>query len=81
MPGGNHCSKTVVNKSNKASTILKLIEMKLSKSLLQAMLIAVAAGTISSCKKPADEVKKPAKETEQTKTTAATDGCPACGMG
>ena len=54
--------------------------MKLSKSLLQAMLITVTAGVICSCEKPrADEGKKPA--TEKINNDSATDSCIACGMG
>jgi len=54
--------------------------MKLSKSLLQAMLIAVTAGTIISCEKPkVDEGKKPA--TENSKAGNEPQCCPACGMG
>ena len=54
--------------------------MKLSKTLLQAILVAVTAGAISSCEKPAaDEGKKPA--TEKPTKGSLPDGCPACGMG
>lgn len=54
--------------------------MKLSKSLLQAILVAVTAGAISSCEKPTvDEGKKPA--TENPKPGNFPEGCPMCGMG
>ena len=54
--------------------------MKLSKSLLQAMLIAITAGTIISCEKPkVDEGKKPT--TEKPKAGSEPQSCPACGMG
>ena len=59
--------------------------MKLSKSLLQAMLVAVTTGTIISCEKPTIvEGKKAALQNPKT-GTAPTDSiplcCPACGMG
>ena len=60
--------------------------MKLSKSLLSAMLVAVASGTIISCEKAVpEEGKKP--PIQNTKGGASTpegtlpEGCPACGMG
>lgn len=54
--------------------------MKLPKTLLTAMLVAVTAGTISSCEKPnADATKKTPKQ--KTETQNNTGNCPACGMG
>lgn len=54
--------------------------MKLSKSILQAMVVAVTVGTICSCEKPAaDEGKK--TSIEKSKSVNAPGGCPACGMG
>ena len=54
--------------------------MKLSKSLLQAMLVAVTAGTIISCEKPkVDDGKKPV--IEKAKPGSIPQSCPACGMG
>jgi hypothetical protein len=54
--------------------------MKLSKTLLQAMLVAVTIGTLYSCEKPAaDESKK--TSSEKSSPGAPTEGCPACGMG
>jgi len=54
--------------------------MKLSKTVLQAMIVAVTMGTISSCEKPSqEEVKKSA--TEKPKPDSEPVGCPACGMG
>ena len=62
------------------SGIHNLVNMKLSKSLLRAMLIAVTAGTIISCEKPkVDEGKKPT--TEKSQAGSEPQGCPACGMG
>ena len=59
--------------------------MKLSKSLLQAMLIAVTAGTIISCEKPKfSEGKKAILQNPKTDTIpgdSIPEGCPACGMG
>jgi hypothetical protein len=56
--------------------------MKLSKSVLQAMLVAVTAGIISSCEKPkVDDGKKPAIEKARPGSNQLPDGCPACGMG
>ncbi len=54
--------------------------MKLSKSLLQAMLIAVTASVICSCEKPpVDQKKNPT--TEKTNNGSTPDSCPGCGMG
>lgn len=54
--------------------------MKIPKSILQAMLIAVTAGAVVSCEKPKkDEVAKPA--IHNTKTDSPPVSCPACGMG
>lgn len=54
--------------------------MKLSKSILQAILVAVTAGTIISCEKASvDEGKKP--DIQNPKTGNIPEGCPACGMG
>ncbi|MEO7766982.1 MAG: hypothetical protein ABIS01_06130 [Ferruginibacter sp.] len=54
--------------------------MKISKSILQAMLVAVTAGAISSCEKPTvDDGKKPGVEKPKVNNTAGQ--CPACGMG
>ena len=57
--------------------------MKLSKSLLQAMLVAVTAGTIISCEKPAviEGKKAPLHKTGIAPTDSIPGGCPACGMG
>jgi len=54
--------------------------MKIPKTLLQTIVIAVAAGSIASCKKPVDEIKAAKEKTEKT-TPNAPESCPACGMG
>lgn len=53
--------------------------MKLSKTLLSAILIGIAVQTGSSCTKdPVDsKAKQEAKQNEKPKK----DPCPACGMG
>ena len=54
--------------------------MKLPKTLLTAMLIAVTTGTICSCEKPvADATKKSVKQ--KLETQGNTNNCPGCGMG
>jgi hypothetical protein len=59
--------------------------MKLSDSLLKAMLVAITAGTIVSCEKAeAEEIKKSATENPKSGTSPevnAPECCPACGMG
>jgi hypothetical protein len=51
--------------------------MKLSKSLLTAILIGIAVQTtVSSCTK--DKAPEPKEQKEKTNFP---DGCPACGMG
>jgi len=59
--------------------------MKLSKSLLSAIVIGIAVQTtVVSCSK--DEQAKPKKEDQankqsESKPTQYPDSCPACGMG
>ncbi|MEP6583210.1 MAG: hypothetical protein ABJA90_03040 [Ginsengibacter sp.] len=54
--------------------------MKLSKSILQAVLIAVTTGAIVSCEKlRKDELSKP--KIHKSKTDSTLVSCPACGMG
>jgi len=56
--------------------------MKISTTLLRAMLVAVTAGVISSCEKPAvDAGKKTPTEKAKTGSPNMPEGCPACGMG
>lgn len=56
--------------------------MKLSKSLLGAILIGITLQTTTSCKKekesPKAKQEAQKKEEEKAKTS---DPCPACGMG
>jgi len=54
--------------------------MKLSKTVLQAMIVAVTMGIISSCEKPCPEEGKKSA-TEKPKSGNEPVGCPACGMG
>ena len=51
--------------------------MKLSKSILQAMAIAVTVTTVSACAK--DKVIDP--KDSKTQQQKVPDNCPACGMG
>ena len=58
--------------------------MKISKTLLQAIMVAVTVGTTaSSCSKSVEG--KPKKASEKTLKTDSTyinpESCPACGMG
>ena len=53
--------------------------MKISKSLLQAIAIAVAIGTVSACTK--DKTTQPNDEGNQKSKVENHDNCPACGMG
>jgi hypothetical protein len=57
----------------------KLITMKLSKSLLQAMVMAVTVASISSCEKPAPVKEESSRQ--KPKTDSAYVSCPGCGMG
>jgi hypothetical protein len=53
--------------------------MKLSKSLLQAMVVAVTVASISSCEKPAPVKEESSRQ--KPKTDSAYVSCPGCGMG
>lgn len=61
--------------------------MKLSKSLLSAIVIGIAVQTVGSCSKEKDptdaKTKLEAKKAEGNKNTPSTypENCPACGMG
>jgi hypothetical protein len=63
---------------------LKIQTMKLSKSLLSAILIGIAVQTTSSCKKDKElsdsKAKQEAAKKEAEKNNVP-DPCPACGMG
>ena len=58
--------------------------MKLSKSLLSAIVIGIAVQT-TACKKEKDptdaRIKLEAKKTGNTNTAGYPENCPACGMG
>ncbi|MEO7800664.1 MAG: hypothetical protein ABIR81_01620 [Ginsengibacter sp.] len=61
--------------------------MKLSKTLLRTILVAVTVGTMSSCEKATvGEEKKVATENPKSggntqASESSPEGCPACGMG
>jgi len=57
--------------------------MKLSKTLLSAILIGIAVQGSTSCKKSKDDDSKQKKEAQkkEEEKKAAIDSCPACGMG
>jgi hypothetical protein len=55
--------------------------MKLSKSLLSTIMVAVTVSTITSCTKDDADLEKQKKEAEKSKTEKVIDNCPACGMG
>ena len=60
---------------------LKKQKMKLSKSLLGAIVIGIAVQTtVTSCKKDHSDPKPKEQKKEEPKN-AFPDGCPACGMG
>ena len=52
--------------------------MKLSKTLLGAILVGITLNTTTSCKK---EKQTPKSEQEAKQKAAKIDPCPACGMG
>lgn len=57
--------------------------MKLSKTLLSAVMIGIAVHA-ASCKKDTttpDKSKQQEAEKKSTEKTSTPDGCPACGMG
>lgn len=61
--------------------------MKVPKSILQAMLVALTTGAIVSCEKPRAEdlstpgVSSPKGHSNTDQGTTIPVGCPACGMG
>jgi hypothetical protein len=57
--------------------------MKLSKSLLSAVMIGIAVHAATSCKKdkPSPEKVKQEAEKKSQEKTPTPDPCPACGMG
>jgi hypothetical protein len=55
--------------------------MKLSKTLLNTIIVAVTVGTISSCTKSVEEKATQQNEPNKPKTESVPEGCPACGMG
>ncbi len=55
--------------------------MKISKILLNTVMVAVTAGTIGSCAKSVESKPKKQTEAKGGKIKSTPDGCPACGMG
>ncbi len=55
--------------------------MKISKILLNTVMVAVTAGTIGSCAKSVESKPKKQTEAKGGKTESAPVSCPACGMG
>lgn len=59
--------------------IQKQVKMKLSNSLLAAIVVGVVLQSTVSCTKDKDSVKD--KEHKESKSTPAPGNCPGCGMG
>ena len=55
--------------------------MKVSKTLLNTIVVAVTVGTIGSCTKSVEGKPKKQTEAKGGKTESAPVSCPACGMG
>jgi hypothetical protein len=59
--------------------------MKLSKTLLSAIVVGIALQTAASCNKtsllPWQKIKEAEKKKTEQKANPFPDGCPACGMG
>ena len=55
--------------------------MKVSKSLLSTIMVAVTVSTITSCTKDDTDLEKQRKEAEKSVKEKVIDACPACGMG
>lgn len=55
--------------------------MKVSKTLLNTIMVAVTVGTISSCTKSVESKAKKQTEAKGDKTATTPVSCPACGMG
>jgi hypothetical protein len=85
----NHFAKTLVNEvssgisckteSRAGISTLKLNPMKISKSVLQAVAIAVVVTTVTSCAVTSVDPEK--ERITKTKKTTPSYSCPACGMG
>lgn len=59
---------------------LNMKKMKLSKSLLSAILIGIVVQSLPACKKE-KETPKTNKENKGQETPAPSEPCPGCGMG
>lgn len=55
--------------------------MKISKTLLNTIMVAVTVGTISSCAKSVECKSQKQAEAKEDKTESTAASCPACGMG
>lgn len=55
--------------------------MKLSKSLLSAIIIGISLQTVTSCKKDKLASPKEKKEVKKEDKKSVPESCPACGMG
>jgi uncharacterized lipoprotein len=55
--------------------------MKISKTLIKTIMVAVSVGTISACTKSVEPKATKQNEVKSPKTEQVPEGCPACGMG
>jgi hypothetical protein len=55
--------------------------MKISKTLLQTIMVAVTVGTIASCTKSVTSKSNKQADIKKAKTDSTQISCPACGMG
>ena len=55
--------------------------MKISKTLLNTIMVAVTVRTISSCAKSVESKSQKQAEAKEGKTESTAVSCPACGMG
>jgi hypothetical protein len=55
--------------------------MKIPKTVIQTIMVAVTAGTIASCTKSVASKSSKEANTNKAKTDSTLVYCPACGMG
>ncbi len=81
----NHAEKKsdyAYNTFNAIFVNVKSMHMKLSKTLLKTIMVAVTVGTTVSCSKSVGGIKKKVEKSSKTDSTYFVPGsCPACGMG